>query len=44
MKGSVRKQGEESWEVRVYLGRSPNGRKLYESHTVKGRSAARKVS
>src|SRR5262245_2499116 len=36
MKGSVRRQGEESWEVRLYLGRGPNGRKLYKSHTVKG--------
>jgi integrase len=36
MKGSIREQGRGSWEVRVYLGRGPNGRKLYKSHTVKG--------
>src|SRR5439155_3270064 len=36
MKGSLREQGEESWELRVYLGRGPDGRKLYKSHTVKG--------
>ena len=36
MKGSIREQGEGSWELRVYLGRGSNGRKLYKSHTVKG--------
>lgn len=36
MKGSIRRQGERSWEVRVYLGRGANNRKLYRSHTVRG--------
>src|SRR5207249_8091967 len=36
MKGSIRQQGKRSWEVRVYLGRGPDGRRLYRSHTVTG--------
>ena len=36
MKGSIRSQGKGSWEVRLYLGRGPDGRKLYKSHTVEG--------
>ncbi len=36
MKGSIRRQGKGSWEVRLYLGRGPDGRRLYRSHTVEG--------
>ena len=36
MKGSIRSQGKASWELRVYLGRGPDGRKLYKSHTIEG--------
>jgi integrase len=36
MKGSIRPQGKRSWEIRVYLGRGSDGRRLYRSHTVTG--------
>lgn len=36
MKGSIRQQGKQSWEVRIYIGRREDGRKLYRSHTVHG--------
>jgi len=36
MTGSIRQQGKRSWEVRLYLGRGPDGRRLYRSHTVEG--------
>ncbi len=36
MTGSIRRQGKRSWEVRLYLGRGPDGRRLYRSHTVEG--------
>jgi integrase len=36
MTGGIRKQGKNSWEVRLYLGKDPNGRRRYKSHTVRG--------
>src|SRR5437016_2089065 len=36
MTGSIRPQGKRSWELRIYLGRSEKGRKLYRSKTVHG--------
>ena len=37
MKGHLRKRGERSYEITVYLGRDPKtGRKQYETHTVQG--------
>jgi len=46
MTGNIRRQGKRSWEVRIYLGRTETGRKLYKSHTVRGtkRTAQRELA
>jgi integrase len=46
MTGSIRPQGKASWEIRLYLGRDANGRRLYKSHSVKGakRDAQRELA
>ena len=41
MRGSIRKRGERSWEIRLYLGRDPKtGAELRQSITVKGSKKA----
>jgi len=44
--GSIREQGKQSWEIRLYLGRDATGRKQYKSHTVRGskRDAQRELT
>lgn len=46
MRGSIRQQSNGTWELRLYLGRDANGRKLYKSHTFRGtkRQAQNEVS
>jgi len=41
MRGSIRKRGERSWEIRLYLGRDPKtGEELRQSTTFKGSKKA----
>jgi integrase len=46
MKGSIRRRGPSSWQVRVYLGRGPDGKRRYGNHGVQGtkRDAERKLA
>lgn len=39
MRGHIRKRGEESWELRWYVGRGPDGKKKYKTKTVRGRKS-----
>ena len=35
MRGHIRKRGENSWELRWYVGRGPDGKKRYKTKTVR---------
>lgn len=39
MRGHIRKRGEDSWELRWYVGRGPDGKKKYKTKTVRGRKS-----
>lgn len=36
MRGNLVKRGENVWRMRVYIGRRPDGKKLYASRTFQG--------
>jgi integrase len=39
MRGGIRSRGKNRWELCVYLGRGPDGKKLYRWHPVRGTRA-----
>jgi len=36
MRGHIRKRGEDSWQIAIYRGRDPDGKRLYDYVTVQG--------
>jgi len=39
MQGNIEKRGKDSWRIRIYLGRGPDGKKQYYRETVRGRKS-----
>jgi len=46
VRGHIRKRGKDSWQIAIYRGTDPNGKKLYDYHTVHGTKsqAAKKLT
>jgi integrase len=46
VRGHIRKRGKDSWQIVIYRGRDPDGRRLYDYHTVHGTKsqAAKKLT
>ena len=39
MRGEIKQRSTDSWQIRVFLGRDANGKRIRKSETVRGKKA-----